>query len=41
VAALIVPGSDITSKTVLMNPTRTGLLLTLQEMAARSTSSSA
>ncbi len=32
VAALIVPGSDITIKNVLMNPTRTGLILTLQEM---------
>jgi len=34
VAALIVPGSDITIENVLMNPTRTGLLLTLQEMGA-------
>ena len=32
VAALIVPGSDITIENVLMNPTRTGLLMTLQEM---------
>lgn len=32
VAALIVPGSDVTIANVLMNPTRTGLLLTLQEM---------
>ncbi|OQM76545.1 3-phosphoshikimate 1-carboxyvinyltransferase [Manganibacter manganicus] len=32
VAALVVPGSDITIENVLMNPTRTGLLLTLQEM---------
>jgi 3-phosphoshikimate 1-carboxyvinyltransferase len=32
VAALIVPGSDIVIENVLMNPTRTGLLLTLQEM---------
>lgn len=32
VAALIVPGSDITITSVLMNPTRTGLILTLQEM---------
>ncbi|MBB5577560.1 MULTISPECIES: 3-phosphoshikimate 1-carboxyvinyltransferase [Rhizobium] len=32
VAALIVPGSDITIRNVLMNPTRTGLILTLQEM---------
>ncbi|MER9230593.1 3-phosphoshikimate 1-carboxyvinyltransferase [Mesorhizobium sp. M0622] len=35
VAALIVPGSDIIIENVLMNPTRTGLLLTLQEMGAR------
>ncbi len=34
VAALIVPGSDITIRNVLMNPTRTGLILTLQEMDA-------
>ena len=34
VAALIVPGSDITIRNVLMNPTRTGLILTLQEMGA-------
>ena len=34
VAALIVPGSDIRIENVLMNPTRTGLLLTLQEMGA-------
>jgi 3-phosphoshikimate 1-carboxyvinyltransferase len=34
VAALIVPGSDVTIENVLMNPTRTGLLLTLQEMGA-------
>jgi 3-phosphoshikimate 1-carboxyvinyltransferase len=32
VAALIVPGSEIVIENVLMNPTRTGLLLTLQEM---------
>lgn len=32
VAALIVPGSDVLIENVLMNPTRTGLLLTLQEM---------
>ena len=32
VAALIVPGSDIVIENVLMNPTRTGLLATLQEM---------
>ncbi|WP_274423592.1 3-phosphoshikimate 1-carboxyvinyltransferase [Chelativorans sp. YIM 93263] len=34
VAALIVPGSDIVIENVLMNPTRTGLILTLQEMNA-------
>ncbi|NRQ13150.1 3-phosphoshikimate 1-carboxyvinyltransferase [Ensifer sesbaniae] len=34
VAALVVPGSDITIRSVLMNPTRTGLILTLQEMGA-------
>lgn len=34
VAALIVPGSDITIENVLMNPTRTGLIDTLLEMAA-------
>ncbi|PRD44165.1 3-phosphoshikimate 1-carboxyvinyltransferase [Phyllobacterium phragmitis] len=34
VAALIVPGSDVTIRNVLMNPTRTGLILTLQEMGA-------
>ena len=34
VAALLVPGSDITIMNVLMNPTRTGLILTLQEMGA-------
>ncbi|MDK4705276.1 3-phosphoshikimate 1-carboxyvinyltransferase [Rhizobium sp. CNPSo 4062] len=34
VAALIVPGSDITIRNVLMNPTRTGLILMLQEMGA-------
>lgn len=34
VAALLVPGSDITIRNVLMNPTRTGLILTLQEMGA-------
>ncbi|WP_274626497.1 3-phosphoshikimate 1-carboxyvinyltransferase [Arvimicrobium flavum] len=32
VAALLVPGSDIVIENVLMNPTRTGLVLTLQEM---------
>jgi 3-phosphoshikimate 1-carboxyvinyltransferase len=34
VAAIIVPGSDVTITNVLMNPTRTGLILTLQEMGA-------
>lgn len=34
VAALVVPGSDVTVENVLMNPTRTGLILTLQEMGA-------
>lgn len=34
VAALLVPESDITIHNVLMNPTRTGLFLTLQEMGA-------
>jgi len=34
VAALVVPGSDIIISNVLMNPTRTGLILTLQEMGA-------
>ncbi|GHD16105.1 3-phosphoshikimate 1-carboxyvinyltransferase [Tianweitania populi] len=34
VAALLVPGSDITIENVLMNPTRTGLILTLQDMGA-------
>lgn len=34
VAALIVPGSDIVVANMLMNPTRTGLLDTLQEMGA-------
>lgn len=32
VAALIVPDSDVTILNVLMNPTRTGLITTLQEM---------
>ncbi|MBK5566793.1 3-phosphoshikimate 1-carboxyvinyltransferase [Ensifer sp. SSB1] len=32
VAALVVPGSDVTIRNVLMNPTRSGLILTLQEM---------
>ena len=35
VAALIVPGSDIIIENVLMNPTRTGLILTLQEMGGQ------
>jgi 3-phosphoshikimate 1-carboxyvinyltransferase len=34
VAALLVRGSDVTIMNVLMNPTRTGLILTLQEMGA-------
>lgn len=34
VAALIVPGSDVLIRNVLMNPTRTGLIQTLQEMGA-------
>ena len=34
VAALITPGSDITVLNVLMNPARTGLILTLREMGA-------
>ncbi len=34
VAALIVPGSDIIIENVLMNPARTGLIITLQEMGA-------
>lgn len=34
VAALIVPGSDITIENALMNPTRTGLIQTLREMGA-------
>lgn len=33
-AALIVPGSDILVENVLMNPTRTGFYVTLQEMGA-------
>ena len=32
VAALIVPGSDVTVPDVMMNPTRTGLIETLREM---------
>jgi 3-phosphoshikimate 1-carboxyvinyltransferase len=35
VAALITPDSDITIENVLMNPTRTGIILTLQEMGGR------
>ncbi|MEM1038039.1 MAG: 3-phosphoshikimate 1-carboxyvinyltransferase [Pseudomonadota bacterium] len=34
VAALVAPGSDVTVKDVLLNPLRTGLLTTLQEMGA-------
>jgi 3-phosphoshikimate 1-carboxyvinyltransferase len=34
VAALIVPGSDLMIRHVLMNPERTGLIMTLQEMGA-------
>ncbi|MFM8750785.1 3-phosphoshikimate 1-carboxyvinyltransferase, partial [Rhabdaerophilum sp.] len=34
VAALIVPGSEIVVKSVMMNPLRTGLLITLKEMGA-------
>ena len=34
VAALLVPGSDIVIENVLMNPSRTGLIATLQEMGA-------
>ena len=34
VAALLVPGSEVTIENVLINPTRTGLILTLQEMGA-------
>ena len=32
VAALITPGSDITIENIMLNPTRTGLITTLQEM---------
>lgn len=35
VAALITPDSDVTIENVLMNPTRTGIILTLQEMGGR------
>jgi 3-phosphoshikimate 1-carboxyvinyltransferase len=34
VAALLVPGSDVTIENMLMNPTRTGLIDTLLEMGA-------
>lgn len=34
VAGLIVPGADVTVRNVLLNPTRTGLFTTLQEMGA-------
>ena len=34
VAALLVPGSHVTIRNVLMNPTRTGLITTLMEMGA-------
>ena len=34
VAALLVEGSDVTVKNILMNPARTGLILTLREMGA-------
>jgi 3-phosphoshikimate 1-carboxyvinyltransferase len=34
VAALITPGSDVTIRNALMNPTRTGLIQTLREMGA-------
>lgn len=34
VAALLVPGSDVTIENVLMNPSRTGLISTLMEMGA-------
>jgi len=35
VAALVVPGSDVTIENVLLNPTRTGLIATLQEMGGQ------
>ncbi len=35
VAALLVPGSDVTLLNVLMNPTRAGLIVTLQEMGGK------
>ncbi len=34
VAALITPGSDVTVRSVMVNPLRTGLMKTLQEMGA-------
>jgi 3-phosphoshikimate 1-carboxyvinyltransferase len=34
VAALVVPGSDLTIRSVMVNPLRSGLLATLQEMGA-------
>jgi 3-phosphoshikimate 1-carboxyvinyltransferase len=34
VAALVVPGSEVTVRSVMVNPLRTGLLQTLQEMGA-------
>src|SRR5690606_5763305 len=34
VAALVVPGPDVTVENVLMNDTRTGLITTLREMGA-------
>ena len=34
VAALVIPGSEVTVEGVLLNPLRTGLLTTLQEMGA-------
>ena len=34
VAALISPGSDVTTRSVMVNPLRTGLLTSLQEMGA-------
>ncbi len=37
VAALIIPGSDILLKDVMLNPTRTGLITTLKEMGAKIT----
>jgi len=37
VAGLITPGSDVTIKNILLNPTRTGLFETLREMGAKLT----